>query len=330
VSNVAARSKARQAVTSPRRIAIVTGALALMGMSDVEPENPMPCSAAAASVRVYAGSRLLEAPGERLELARGRALGCDSSRVRRVLAELEGAFFSGLERRLPEPLGVHLDPLLPARHAPLAGIEVHVTSRELLVATSALDALGRESWRHELLHAMASAPPPLGAAARRLWLTLEEAIVGYLARTTITDRPDADARAAPHAAQLEWGLSGPNHVVPLLEWLASPAYDPHPLAAGLGRELERSAPRPALEPWLDCLSAAPEGGPPRPLQPTAFATALPAPLAGVFEPFVTRCPAEVGAALSAALDRAWGAPPERRPTETALPGKAAALGGESR
>jgi hypothetical protein len=327
---MATRMSPNGTATGLRPIAIVAGALALMGMSDVDPGNPTPCRAATALVRVYEGSRLFEAPSARLELARGRALGCDSPRVERVLTALEGALSSlgfghpsppperhALERHLPETLGVHLDPQLPGHHAPLAGIEVHVSSREVLVAVSALDELGGEAWRHELLHAMAPPPPPLQPDARRLWLTLEEAVVGHLARA-----PNALERGRVDSGLDEGGESGndarldgrsppPSQVVPLLEWLASPAYDPHPLAARLARELERLAPSPAIESWLACLAADPESGraPSRPGSEAftgTFASALPVALAGVFAPFIARCPADVAASLSAAIDAGWG------------------------
>src|SRR5688572_13448680 len=167
------RSSARRVLASVlRTLALAAGALALAGASDTERDESSPCRAAAVGVRVYQGSRLFEARGERLELVRGRTLDCHDARVRRVLEPLGDALLDFPGQRLREPLQVHLDPRLPARHAPLTGIEVHVTSREVLLASAIAGTIGPEEWRHELMHTLAATPPETGAEARRLWLTL--------------------------------------------------------------------------------------------------------------------------------------------------------------
>jgi hypothetical protein len=326
----------RGVTTFLRALAGGAGALALAGASDTERDESGPCPATDVEVRVYQGSRLFDGRGERLELVRGRGLDCDDARVRRMLAPLGDALLDFPRERLRRPLEIHLDPRLPARQAPLAGIEVHVTSREVLMTSAAMGAIGPEVWRHELLHTLAATPPETPAEARRLWLTLEEGVVGYLTITT--------------GARRERGVPAPNpplvpasepmaSVVPLLEWLGSPAYDPHPLAAGLARELDRIAPDAPLDPWLDCISAEPaaehvEGR--RAATSRPFAAPLPAALAAVFRAFVGRCPTDVQSTLSTAVAGWWGEPLTGRPLGDRPPidgrqrGKPAAPGTESR
>jgi hypothetical protein len=322
-----------------RTIALAAGVLALAGASDTARDDSQPCRSATVGVRVYEGSRLFDAPGKRLDLVPGRGLGCGDARVRRVLDALGAALLEFPRQRLHEPLKVHLDPRLPARHAPLAAIEVHVTSREVLVTSAALATLAPEVWRHEVLHTLAAPPPQTSAEARRLWLTLEEGVVGYLTGAT-------EDRQAPGATDRRRSAANESmtRVLPLLEWLGSPAYDPHPLAAGLTRQLTRVTPRAPLEPWLDCLAA-------EPAERTAdsspagtsgtFTAPLPDALAAVFRAFIGRCSADVQATLSTAVAGWWGEPPTgrplaprpltaRRPIDGRQPGKAAASSPESR
>jgi hypothetical protein len=201
-----------------------------------------------------------------------------------VLAPLSRGLQGFPLERLRGPLAVHVDPRLPSREAPLAGIEVHVSTRELLVRSSALEALPPEAWRHEVLHTLAPPPASDTPQVKRLWLTLEEALVTRLSEIAPGAEPHREP-ALPH-------LDGPRPVDALL---ASPAYDPHPLAASLVRELRREiAPEtPAL--WLDCLAAPPAE------QPAATPAA-------VFRRFVERCPAPARQALGRALARWWPEP----------------------
>jgi hypothetical protein len=303
----ASRSTSRGA-----RSAIGLGALALAAASDVEPEqHSAPCWAADIGVQVFASSRLFDAPNDRLELLAGRALDCADPTARQVLAAIEGAL-QGASRpalvralqasaaaRAGTPLRIHLDPRLPPRQAPLAGIEVQVSRRELLVAASALNDLGPEVWRHELLHAIAATPPEASRVARHLWLTVEEGLVAHVAQLATDVRRDARPSAAPRLepSRFEPGAPPPSgalsrRLLPASALLASPAYDPHPLAAGLVRELASEA-RIPVDAWLDCLSASP--------------SALPADAASsdVFRAFVERGSAEAARALSAAIGRWW-------------------------
>jgi hypothetical protein len=308
-----------------RRLALGAGVLALS--SDTEPERATPCRAAASAVQIYEGSRLFDGPGERLELVRGRALACDDPRARWVLAAVERALADIPRGRLHEPLRIHLEPRLPARQAPLSSIEVHVTSREILLASAALGRLGPEAWRHELFHTLAATPPPMSSAARRLWLTLEEGVVGYLTLAT-GGGPERDGRDAVVDSGFTSQTRPGARLLPLLEWLSSPAYDPHPLAAGLTRELARVGPRARLEAWLDCLSAVPNAErDPAGSGTTAAETSerrLPAPLTATFRLFIGRCSAPAQATFSTALAGWWGEPliPE--------PGNATARHSESR
>lgn len=335
-------SGARPSPPSVGRLALGLGALVLSAASDAEPrQDAAPCRVSGVALQVFAGSRLFEAPGDRLELLAGRLLDCGSFPVRQLVAALEpaldtlarldgsfeaafdpssGAASEGrLERsRLGRPLRVHLDPALPRRQAPLAGVEVHVGLRELLVARSALGALAPEGWRHELLHTIAAPPPDVPSPARRLWLTLEEGLVEHVGRAQTHaartappgDAVDIDTRALPASALLA------RRALPAAALLADPAYDPHPLAAGLARELERAEPVVPLGAWMDCLAARPPELPARATAPD------------VFQAFVERCSPAAARELSRAIGRWWvEAEP---PAVLARARKAAARAGDSR
>lgn len=320
-----------------RPLAACAGLL-LGPVGDVEPDHGG-CVLPGASVRVFEGSRLFDAQDGRLTLARGRTLRCDHPAARDVLGAIEVALGEGIggavRERLAAPLQVHLDPRLPARHAALHGIEVHVSSRDILVERAALTALPERAWRHELLHALAPAPPPASRAGQKLWLTLEEGLVAFL-----TDVEAGRAMEAPfvgtdaasgHAAGAEPQL------LPLLEWLESPAYDPHPLAGGLARELGNLGAEAAS--FLDCLTLDParvqHGASAQtvraPLDASlpAALSELPAELVDVFVAFGARCSAEAQGHWAAALGRWWGAPPALHGS-AGPPGKAAARAFESR
>jgi hypothetical protein len=104
--------------------------------------------------------------------------------------------------------------------------------------------------------------------------------------------------------------------LPAAALLADPAYDPHPLAAGLARELERAEPVVPLGAWMDCLAA-------RPPELPAGATAP-----DVFRAFVERCAPASARELSRAIGRWWvEAEP---PAVLARARKAAARAGDSR
>lgn len=295
------------------RSLLAFGLMLLGATSDAEPRQPtLPCRVAGVAVRGFSGSRLFEAPGDRLELLAGRPLDCSDPEMRRVLTSVEAVFQgpTALPRaRFGRPLHVHLAPRLPPRQAPLAGIEVHVSSRELLVARSALGQLGPEVWQHELLHTIAAPLPEAADEARRLWLTLEEGLVAHVAAACIDRRgealPDDPARArasgpAPGGAPRSAAPS--RHALPLGALLASPAYDPHPLAAGLAHELGRQPPAVAIENWFDCLSAP---------QPAWLGDA---PASEVFRAFVARCSRDAARDLESAISRWWvdAAPPAAR------------------
>jgi hypothetical protein len=276
--------------------AIGVGALLLAVSSDVEPRTEQtPCRVAGLEAQVFAGSRLFDAPDERLELLAGRALGCDDAAVQRVLRAIGLALKSLPAPRTAAPLRVHLDPRLPPRQAPLAGIEVHVSRRELLVARSMLDQLEPQAWRHELVHARASAPPEAAVELRRLWLTVEEGVVMHVASASTPFRGGPYGPAELLAAESRWVLARPSsqRVLPVQALLASAAYDPHPLAAGLAQELGREAAAP-IDAWLDCLSARP---------PELPADAA---LHDVFRTFAARCSHGTASELTAAIERWWG------------------------
>jgi hypothetical protein len=306
-----ARSATRSS-PSLARLAIGLGALALAAASDAAPQQPAaPCRVSGVGVQVLASSRLFDAPNDRLELLGGRQLDCSDPNARQVLAAIDEALQGAPQRALVQalqasasaragsPLRVPLDPRLPPRQAPLAGIEVQVSRRELLVAASALSELGPEVWRHELLHAIAATPPEASSEMRRLWLTVEEGLVAHVAQLATEVRREARPSATPRLEPGMFGLGAlpssgalSRRALPASALLASPAYDPHPLAAGLIRELsiEPSVP---VEAWLDCLSA-----PPSPLPTDATSS-------DVFRAFVDRGSAEAAQSLSAAIGRWW-------------------------
>jgi hypothetical protein len=332
------------------RLAQAFGALVLSVASDAEPrQEASPCRVSGVAVQVFASSRLFEAPGDRLELLAGRQLDCGSLPVRQVLAALEPALASlanldesfearshsssgaspeGIARgRFAAPLRVHLDPALPSRQAPLAAIEVHVSRRELLVARSVLGELGPEVWRHELLHTIA-APPPEGAGpARRLWLTLEEGLVEHVERASTRAGPaalpsDGVAIENSDAVAIETSERAASvllaqRALPAAALLADPAYDPHPLAAGLARELERGGLAVPVGAWVDCLAARPSALPAR------------AAASDVFRAFAGRCSLAAANELSRAVGR-WWVEAEPPPASLASVRKAAARAGDSR
>jgi hypothetical protein len=217
---------------------------ALWAVADAEvPRAHALCTARGVGVEIVSGSRLRSGAGERMDLQRGWSVECQTPRARAVLARIDEAVQLPWLRRLQQPIIVHLDPQLPPGQAKIRGIEVHATSREILVATERLAELGAGVWRHELFHTLAS-PLPLGSrVARRVALTLEEGLVQHATR--LAGNPgDVEASACsgwvdPECA--EW------------EQLALPAYDPHPLAAGLACELSRAEPPLDAVGSLDCL-----------------------------------------------------------------------------
>jgi hypothetical protein len=321
------------------RLAQAFGALVLSVASDAEPrQEAPPCRVSGVAVQVFASSRLFEAPGDRLELLAGRQLDCGSLPVRQVLAALEPALASldesfearshsssgaapeGIARgRFAAPLRVHLDPALPLRQAPLAGIEVHVSRRELLVARSVLGELGPEVWRHELLHTIA-APPPEGASpARRLWLTLEEGLVEHVERASTRAGPAAlpSDGVAIETSERAASVLLAQRALPAAALLADPAYDPHPLAAGLAHELERGGLAVPVGAWVDCLAARPSALPAR------------AAASDVFRAFAGRCSLAAANELSRAVGR-WWVEAEPPPASLASVRKAAARAGDSR
>lgn len=322
------------------RVALTVTPVALSPASDSQPSsNAGICEVAGVSVETIEGSRLLQADCERLALVRGRALDCQHPRSRRVLAaiadavaawHLEGSPGPLSRQRLPRPVRVHVDPRLPARQAPIAGIEVHVTSGEVLVTSGALATLGAEVWQHELLHVLAARPPDVTPVARRLWLTLEEGVVEYLAlsRSRGADGGRSGALSVPSAAPaLRLGVAPlPAPPLPVLALLASPAYDPHRLAGALARELERVESRPALERWLCCLAAVPST-PGDSLQDSVEARGADGgtvpgseALAQVLQLFTSRCSLDTASLLSAALGRWWDMPrPKREPRGSCAP-----------
>jgi hypothetical protein len=336
----------RAALTWLARVALTVTPVALSPASDSPPSSGVSiCEAAGVSVETIEGSRLLQADRERLALMRGRALDCQHPRSRRVLAaiadavaawHLEGSPGPVSRQRLSRAVRVHVDPRLPARQAPIAGIEVHVTSGEVLVTSEALATLGAEVWQHELLHVLAARPPDVSPVARRLWLTLEEGVIEYLALSRSGDA-DGDRSAAlsmpaaPPALRL--GVAPlPTPPLPALALLASPAYDPHRLAGALARELERVESRPALERWLCCLAAVPStaGDSLRESLETPGGDGGTAPgseaLAQVLQLFTSRCSLDTASLLSAALDRWWDMPRPKREAGGELRSEFSALG----
>jgi hypothetical protein len=251
--------------------------------------SALPCGAPASAppgdsarqlqLAVYEHSRLYASSAGRLQLRRGSPLACVDPLIPSLHAALLAASAGLPQQLLPQPLRIHIDPRLPADEAGLRGVEVHVSSRELLLERGALAALTAEAWRHELLHSLAAPPPPASEVARRLWLTLEEGLVEHAALL------GAPARAAE--APMPPGLSS---LPPVWEQLALPAYDPHELAHGWANELARTEPPLDLPSAVACLSAAPGATALHTLQHTAQA-------------FVQRCPPDVAPVLQRALQR---------------------------
>ena len=223
--------------------------LVSMGVGPAQPARAPDASQQVRGVtlRVYESSQLVAADAERLELVPGRTLAPEAPAAAAVALQLRRALDSLPPLPFERPLQVHLDPRLPPGQAALGGLEVHVSSRALLITRSALAAAATSAWRHELLHALAAAPPEHGpSGARHLWLALEEGLVQYLAGAPEAER--APPELPPHA----------EHAVPYwAEALASPGYDPHPLAAQLAGALRDIDPRPDLLAWLPCLVAPP-------------------------------------------------------------------------
>jgi hypothetical protein len=150
-------------------------------------------------------------------------------------------------------------------------------------------------------------------------LTLEEAVVQHLASGRSHDAGDATSVTRSTAAPDVSPGSLPPPPLPALALLASPAYDPHPLAGALARELERVEPQPPLDRWLSCLVALPEapagssqewlaGGPVM----NGDAPLGSEPLAQLLRLFTSRCSPDTASALSAALGRGWGLPRAKR------------------
>lgn len=287
----------------------VRASWALLGVllaADGDPAGA-PCNLLGVSSEVYSGSRLLASAEDRLELLRGRRLDCASPRVSPVVTALEAALQQFPRERLEEPVRVHLDPRLPRRQAPLRGIEVHVTSREILIDEAALAGLEPAAWRHELFHTLAAAPPSSSPVARRLWLTLEESLVAHLTLAWEPRRHAAPAppRPWPPASEQDWAE------------LEMGSYDPHPLAELLTHELALAEPSLEASAALRCLTAPPlaASGAPETLRDSARA-------------FVVRCPEEATGPLRSAIARWLPEPPS--PLPSGALDNAAALAEESR
>jgi hypothetical protein len=269
-------------------------AACLLALAAVGPAEPAPralmCALQlhagrhAVPALVYAGSQLVAASAERLVLVPGHAVGCQEPAATAVLQPLERALPGLPGAVFTRPLEVHLDPRLPPGQAPLGGIEVHVSSRAILVASTAVRALPVNAWRHELLHVLA-APAPEHPGARHLWLALEEGLVEYLARPGEAE----PYRHLPEAVFTAAGSAPPYWA----EALLSPGYDPHPLAAELARALAAplAEPGPPLREWLGCLST------------PALGTSRSNELSAVLQGFAERCPPRAAARLAAAFRR---------------------------
>lgn len=290
------------------------GAACLLLWAAVGPAQPARAPAASQTLRgltlrVYEGSQLVAGGDERLTLVPGQALAPERPAAAAVSLQLERALAGLPELPFEHPLDVHLDPRLPPGQAALGGLEVHVSSRSLLVTRGALEAAATGVWRHELLHALAAAPPAHAqSGARHLWLALEEGLVQYL----------AGSLGVPPSARHASLTASAREVPYWAEALASPGYDPHPLAAQLARSLRDIDPQPELHDWLPCLAAAPE-------QAAVTLGALPL-------RFAERCPAGAARQLRQALGaRATTLPVDAvADTRHAAPGKAAAHAPESR
>jgi hypothetical protein len=274
--------------------------LALAGVGPAQPPlaDVERCSVHGLAVQVMLGSLLVEDGTDRLTLVPGQSVACTQPAASMVLMQLERALSDLPSEAYRRPLRVHIDPRLPPRQAPLAGIEVHVSSRELLVTSTALPQLPVAVWRHELLHVLAAAPPELGAGARKLWLSLEEGVVMYLDQTEgamfRAELSGAEAMARAPAAPAGITPAPPYWAMAL----ASPGYDPHPLAAELARTLRALEPQPDLPAWLSCLASPAELGAP-----------ADAPEARLGALFGERCSSKVAAQLSAALGLERRGPP---------------------
>ena len=156
--------------------------------------------------------------------------------------------------------------------------------------------------------------PPEGASpARRLWLTLEEGLVVHVERAST--RAGRTALPSDEVA-IEPSLLA-RRALPAAALLADPAYDPHPLAAGLARELERGGRVVPVREWVDCLAARPPALPAR------------AAASDVFRAFAARCSLAAASGLSAAIGR-WWVEAEPPPAPLASARKAAARAGDSR
>ncbi len=251
-----------QLLTLARRALLLAPALIALRGDDLAHETAT-CIAGGAEAQIFRGSRLFKSGASQLALARGRTVACSSDDAAAVLAALGAAVESFPSDRLHGPLRVHIDPRVPHAEAPVTSIEVHATSRELLVSSGAALQLPPAAWTHELLHALAPPPPVLALAGRRLWLTLEEGLVSHLTAALDPGHADAAASADHHQLTADW------------EQLALPEFDPHALAAGFTHELQRGnqnlqAPK-MFEGLLDCLAAQTKPAPAEKLRDVARA-----------------------------------------------------------
>lgn len=247
------------------------------------------CLVGTTRVEYYEDSRLLAVTASERQLDRGDLLDC---------SEVDAATRDGLQRalqRFPRELSllrVHLDPALPPNDLALRVAEVHLGTRELLVDRSRLKKLGLGIWLHEFVHVVADEPPS-HLVARRVWLTVEEALADRVAETLVDQRLPAraagrDARAA--ASDLPWEL------------LAESNYDPHWLAPELAELLSLGEFELSVEQALDCLDER------RPRPASAATTTKESILV-----FVEGCPVAARPRLRLALQR-W-LPPELSPFE---------------
>jgi hypothetical protein len=244
-----------------------------------------PCDVADTVVEVRTGSELHAHPEARLRLEPGELAGCESSDVTLLLQQLQSAL-----RAFPIPLErlrVHLDPRLPEGHARLRKIEVHVGSREVLLETKALPDLSTFVWHHELCHVVAQ-PPPDKTVARRVRLTIDEALADQVAaRLAVAGERATDVRLPPSA-----DLLGSTHSSLAWELLGEPRYDPHVLAPALAQELQQLGDLLDAEASLQCLGAR---------QSSAAETS--SKVREVAQAVVDRCPADVRDAMRGALGR---------------------------
>jgi hypothetical protein len=240
------RAVSARLLSLARRALLIAPALVAVSGDDLAREAAA-CKARSAQVRIYRGSKLFKSSASQLGLSRGRAVACSSDDAVVVLAALETALESIPSERLRGQLHVHVDPRVPRGEAPVTSIEVHATSRELLVGSEAAPQLPRAAWTHELLHVLAPPPPVTTPGGRRLWLTLEEGLVSYLTAAFEPSHDDAGAAGDHYQLAGDWEL------------LALPGYDPHALAAGFTHALMRESPSleasKLLGGLLDCLEA---------------------------------------------------------------------------